>query len=99
MPRPRRLRPKVRLRDLFTIGPRAERTGKPSGDNPAYAKLLSIMFTQSIEYNGLSGHIDTCIASSSIIIIEQESPTQSEGAFPQHSKVVRLHLPQVPGSI
>ncbi len=38
--RPRRLRPKVRLRDLFAIGPRAERTGKPSGDNPAYVGWL-----------------------------------------------------------
>jgi trehalose synthase len=38
--RPRRLRPKGRLRDLFTIGPRAERTGKPKGDNPAYVGWL-----------------------------------------------------------
>src|SRR5688500_10334944 len=38
--RPRRLRPKGRLRDLFTIGPRAERTGKPRGDNPAYVGWL-----------------------------------------------------------
>jgi trehalose synthase len=38
--RPRRLRPRGRLRDLFTIGPRAERTGKPSGDNSAYVSWL-----------------------------------------------------------
>jgi len=38
--RPRRLRPKGRLRDLFTIGPRAERTGKPRGDNSAYVGWL-----------------------------------------------------------
>src|SRR5215203_2783620 len=38
--RPRRLRPKGRLRDLFTIGPRVERTGKPKGDNPAYVGWL-----------------------------------------------------------
>jgi trehalose synthase len=38
--RPRRLRPKARLRDLFTIGPRAEITGKPRGDNPAYVGWL-----------------------------------------------------------
>ena len=38
--RPRRLRPKVRLRDLFTVGPRAERTGKPRGDNSAYVGWL-----------------------------------------------------------
>ena len=38
--RPRRLRPKARLRDLFTLGPRAERTGKAAGDNPAYVGWL-----------------------------------------------------------
>jgi trehalose synthase len=38
--RPRRLRPKARLRDLFTMGPRAERTGKPRGDNSAYVSWL-----------------------------------------------------------
>src|SRR5215203_4387841 len=38
--RPRRLRPKARLRDLFTIGPRAEITGKPRGDNSAYVGWL-----------------------------------------------------------
>jgi trehalose synthase len=38
--RPRRLRPKGRLRDLFTIGPRAERTGRASGDNSAYVSWL-----------------------------------------------------------
>ncbi len=38
--RPRRLRPKIRLRDLFTVGPRAERTGKPRGDNSAYVGWL-----------------------------------------------------------
>jgi trehalose synthase len=38
--RPRRLRPKGRLRDLFTIGPRAERIGRPRGDNPDYVSWL-----------------------------------------------------------
>jgi trehalose synthase len=38
--RPKRLRPKGRLRDLFTMGPRAERTGKPRGDNSAYVSWL-----------------------------------------------------------
>ena len=38
--RPRRLRPKIQLRDLFTVGPRAERTGKPRGDNSAYVGWL-----------------------------------------------------------
>jgi trehalose synthase len=38
--RPRRLQPKGRLRDLFTLRPRAERTGKPRGDNPAYVSWL-----------------------------------------------------------
>jgi trehalose synthase len=38
--RPRRLRAKGRLRDLFTIGPRAERTGRPKGDNSAYVGWL-----------------------------------------------------------
>ena len=38
--RPRRLRPKGRLRDLFTIGPRAERIGRSRGDNPAYVSWL-----------------------------------------------------------
>src|SRR5215216_6086966 len=38
--RPRRLRPKARLRDLFTIGPRAEITGKPRCDNSAYVGWL-----------------------------------------------------------
>jgi trehalose synthase len=38
--RPRRLRPKARLRELFTMGPRAERTGKPRGDNSAYVGWL-----------------------------------------------------------
>jgi trehalose synthase len=38
--RPRRLRPKGRLRDLFTIGPRAERTGRPRADNSAYVSWL-----------------------------------------------------------
>ena len=38
--RPRRLQPKGRLRDLFTLKPRAERAGKPRGDNPAYVSWL-----------------------------------------------------------
>jgi trehalose synthase len=38
--RPTPLRPKGRLRDLFTIGPRAEITGKPSGNNSAYVGWL-----------------------------------------------------------
>ena len=38
--RPRRLRPKARLRDLFTMGPRAERIGKPRADNSAYVSWL-----------------------------------------------------------
>ncbi|MFL6044670.1 MAG: maltose alpha-D-glucosyltransferase [Propionibacteriaceae bacterium] len=38
--RPTRLRPRGRLRDLFTLRPRAERTGKPVGDNPAYVSWL-----------------------------------------------------------
>ena len=38
--RPRRLRPKGRLRDLFSIGPRAERTGRARGDNSAYVSWL-----------------------------------------------------------
>lgn len=38
--RPTRLRPRGRLRDLFTFKPRAERVGKPGGDNPAYVSWL-----------------------------------------------------------
>jgi trehalose synthase len=38
--RPRRLRPKGRLRDLFTLKPRVDRTGKPSGDNAEYVSWL-----------------------------------------------------------
>ena len=38
--RPKRLRPRGRLRDLFALRPKAERTGKPSGDNPAYVSWL-----------------------------------------------------------
>src|SRR5215211_9022751 len=38
--RPTRLRPRGRLRDLFTLKPRAERIGKPGGDNPAYVSWL-----------------------------------------------------------
>ncbi|HZL75965.1 MAG TPA: hypothetical protein VFB83_11390, partial [Propionibacteriaceae bacterium] len=38
--RPSRLRPKGRLRDLFSLKPWAERTGKPGGDNPAYVSWL-----------------------------------------------------------
>jgi trehalose synthase len=38
--RPRRLRPRGRLRDLFAQRPKVERTGKPSGDNPAYVSWL-----------------------------------------------------------
>ena len=38
--RPKRLRPRGRLRDLFTLRPRAERIGKPVGDNPAYVTWL-----------------------------------------------------------
>jgi trehalose synthase len=38
--RPTRLRPRGRLRDLFTFKPRAERVGKPAGDNPAYVSWL-----------------------------------------------------------
>ncbi|HEY6810039.1 MAG TPA: maltose alpha-D-glucosyltransferase [Propionibacteriaceae bacterium] len=38
--RPRRLRPKGRLLELFTIGPRAERTGRARGDNSAYVSWL-----------------------------------------------------------
>ena len=38
--RPTRLRPRGRLRDLFTLRPRAERSGKPAGDNPAYVSWL-----------------------------------------------------------
>ena len=38
--RPSRLRPRGRLRDLFTAKPKVERVGKPSGDNPAYVSWL-----------------------------------------------------------
>src|SRR4029453_923201 len=38
--RPTRLQPKGRLRDLFTLRPRAERSGKPRGDNQAYVGWL-----------------------------------------------------------
>jgi trehalose synthase len=38
--RPKRLRPKGRLRDLFTVKPKVERAGKPSGDNAAYVSWL-----------------------------------------------------------
>jgi trehalose synthase len=38
--RPRRLRPKGRLRDLFTLKPRVDRTGRPSGDNAEYVSWL-----------------------------------------------------------
>jgi trehalose synthase len=38
--RPRRLRPKGRLRDLFNLKPRVDRTGKPSGDNSEYVNWL-----------------------------------------------------------
>ncbi len=38
--RPKRLRPRGRLRDLFARRPKAERTGKPAGDNPAYVDWL-----------------------------------------------------------
>jgi trehalose synthase len=37
--RPRRLRPRARLRGLFSR-PKLGRTGKPSGDNPAYVSWL-----------------------------------------------------------
>ncbi|HET9872195.1 MAG TPA: maltose alpha-D-glucosyltransferase [Propionibacteriaceae bacterium] len=39
--RPQRLRPRARLRDLFTLRTRTGRTGKPSGDNPEYVKWLT----------------------------------------------------------
>jgi trehalose synthase len=38
--RPARLRPRARLRTLFPWRPRTERSGKPSGDNPAYVEWL-----------------------------------------------------------
>ena len=38
--RPKRLRPRGRLRDLFTPKPRAERVGKPRGANAAYVSWL-----------------------------------------------------------
>ena len=38
--RPKRLRPRGRLRELFTLRPRAERIGKPVGNNPAYVTWL-----------------------------------------------------------
>jgi trehalose synthase len=38
--RPKRLRPRGRLRDLFTAKPKVERVGKPSGDNAAYVNWL-----------------------------------------------------------
>ena len=38
--RPKRLRPRSRLRDLFALRPKAERVGKPSGDNPSYVSWL-----------------------------------------------------------
>ncbi len=39
--RPQRLRPRARLRDLFGLRPRTGRSGKPSGDNPAYVSWLT----------------------------------------------------------
>ena len=38
--RPKRLRPRGRLRGLFPRRPRIERTGKPTGDNPDYVNWL-----------------------------------------------------------
>src|SRR3954449_4094134 len=38
--RPKRLRPRGRLRDLFSLRPKTERVGKASGDNPAYVSWL-----------------------------------------------------------
>ena len=38
--RPKRLRPRGRLRDLFALRPKAERVGKPTGDNGAYVSWL-----------------------------------------------------------
>ena len=38
--RPKRLRPRGRLRDLFALRPKAERVGKPTGDNRAYVSWL-----------------------------------------------------------
>ena len=38
--RPKRLRPRGRLRDLFALRPKAERVGKPTGDNCAYVSWL-----------------------------------------------------------
>jgi trehalose synthase len=38
--RPARLRPQRRLRDLFKLRPKVDRTGKPSGDNHAYVDWL-----------------------------------------------------------
>jgi trehalose synthase len=38
--RPKRLRPRGRLRDLFTAKPKVERDGKPSGANHAYVSWL-----------------------------------------------------------
>jgi trehalose synthase len=38
--RPKRLRPRGRLRDLFALRPKTERVGKASGDNPAYVSWL-----------------------------------------------------------
>jgi trehalose synthase len=38
--RPKRLRPRGRLRDLFALRPKAERVGKASGDNVSYVSWL-----------------------------------------------------------
>src|SRR6478735_3494315 len=38
--RPKRLRPRGRLRDLFALRPKAERVGKPTGVNSAYVAWL-----------------------------------------------------------
>ena len=38
--RPKRLRPRGRLRDLFTVKPKVERVGKSSGANAAYVSWL-----------------------------------------------------------
>lgn len=39
--RPRRLRPRARLRGLFPTRGKSGRTGKPSGDNPEYVEWLT----------------------------------------------------------
>ncbi len=39
--RPRRLRPRARLRGLFPSRPKSGRTGKPTGDNPDYVDWLT----------------------------------------------------------